>query len=196
MTSTQTKPDTDDTTPEEPETTPASPEVDQEAELRAFKRQVRIEALKAAQAMSWCDSGTNERLRKLGLREKGQGVPIRVRIEAVRETIIVVDAEDAEEARAILAEEPTLATFAQPVLKGWAVSTVESLPERDPDSPYVIGQGDDTLTPVHQAGDYSVPQCEKYNSRHGYCTLPHGHEHRWHAVGDGTSIIGAWQRTD
>lgn len=195
MTTTQIKPDTDDTTPE-PETTPASQEVDQEAELRAYKRKVRIEALKASQEMEWCDSGTNERLRKLGLREKGTGIPIRVRIEAVRETVIVIDAEDEEEARAILAEDPSVVTASQVILKGWVVTTAAPLPGRDPGQDYTIGDPDDTLQVIHQAGDYSTLMCEKYNSRHGYCTLPRGHDHRQHVVGNGTSIIGAWTRTD
>src|SRR5690348_17327745 len=102
MTSTIDQPTTDTTT--EPVCTTFTVgtltiEAATEAEaLRKYQRMVRAEALKAKDDMGWCESGTNERLRILGLRDIRAGIPMRVTVTATRTAYINVDADDDDEA--------------------------------------------------------------------------------------------------
>lgn len=72
---------------------------DAEAELIAYKKQVRDEAIRVAAQQSWCDTGLNETLRNLALPEKrNYDIPIRVQVEVIR-NVTVTGAESEEDAR-------------------------------------------------------------------------------------------------
>lgn len=173
----------------------------EEEKLAAFRRQLRAESLKAALDMNWCQSGTNERFQRLGLRLIGEGVGVRVKVTVEREMVLLADADTYEEAAAILATGDTsiLVQYGQKdFMPGWNTLKAELTGKVwDPTVTYKIGDADPTLNnpAVRKAltppGDY-LQACEKYNSRHGYCSLPKGHEGRQHIVGNGTVIHSLW----
>lgn len=80
------------------------------AEFEDFKRRVRDEALRAQRSQSWCDSGVNEALRRLGLPEKQEfRIPVTVTRPAPqpeRLTVTINDATSLEDAYRRLRENP------------------------------------------------------------------------------------------
>lgn len=210
MTATLNRPMT--TTIEHTEAAPAEPghqtftvgtltiEAADEAEaLRKYKRMVRAEALKAKEDMNWCDSGTNERLRILGLREVGSGVPMRVTVVATRTAYIAVDAEDEDEAKALVAEggDDILALATASIGRGWTVTSIAA-----PDGPLIdttkrrsVDDPDDTVAALHHQGEYppGLRTCDRAHDGY-YCTLPAGHEGPQHAAGNGRRIVHVWTR--
>lgn len=162
----------------------------EEEALRKYKRIVRAEALKAKDDMGWCESGTNERLLRLGLRERGAGVPMRVEITATRIAYLSIDADDKEEAVAQIAagdvDVKALATAS--IGGGWTVSTVAATAPEEGESTYLVG-APDTWTRS------TTRRCDTYGTRGYYCTLPRGHDGPVHAAGDGTTIIDVFPRT-
>lgn len=168
----------------------------EEEALRKYKRLVRAEGLKAQIDNDWCDSGTNERLARLGLRPKGEGITVRLRVVAERTAYMVLDVDTEEEADEALAsgEDPdVLALVTASVGRGWKALVAEKAPDRD--APYRVGDTDDTTTAVRVGSGVHVTSCETYSSTRGYCTRPPGHVaagDRQHAVGNGTSIIAVW----
>lgn len=169
----------------------------EEEALRKYKRLVRAEALKAQQENEWCDGGTNERLLRLGLRERGSGIPVRVRVVAERTAYITLDADTPEEADELLAsgEDPeVLELVTASVGRGWKAQVVEKASPREGE--YRVGDVDDTVTAERQAaGGAYIPMCEMYSSTYGYCTRQPGHVEagdRQHAIGNGQNIRYVW----
>lgn len=169
--------------------------VDEKAALKTYKRMVRAEGIKASHDMGWCESGTNERLARLGLRGRSEGYPVRVKVIAERVVYISLDADDAAEANEILAnqEEADLLNQATATVgRGWTAVRVEAL-DGVRTEPYVVGEPDDTTTGARQNGGPVMPACSTYHEGY-YCTMPRGHRGRQHASGNGMTIVYVWTR--
>jgi hypothetical protein len=168
--------------------------VDEEDALRQYKRLVRAEALKAKAEMSWCDSGTNDRLDNLGLRRVGQGVPMRVTVTATRTAWLAIDADDVDEAIEVIGDgvnEPII-RLANSMLggRGWTVNRVAADPLQRHDGDYAVGDEDRTVMAERAAGHTESASCGKYHSGY-YCTRQPDHEHN-HAAGDSRTIMAVW----
>jgi hypothetical protein len=169
--------------------------VDERQALKKYKRLVRAEGIKASQAMGWCESGTNERLARLGLRGRSEGFPVRVTVTAERVVYISLDADDATEAAEILAHETEADLLNQAtatVGRGWTAVRVEAL-EEIRTTPYQVGEPDDTTSGMRAQGIAAPASCSNYHEGY-YCTLPVGHRGRQHAAGNGNTITAVWTR--
>lgn len=172
---------------------------DEAEALRKYKRMVRAEALKAKVDQNWCDGGTNERLRTLGLREVGVGVPMRVNVTATRTAYLSIDAENADEAKALIAEsgEDVLAMATASIGRQWTVTAIDPIEGEliDTTKTRSVGDPDDTVSGLAHQGEHppGLINCETYHDGY-YCTLPRGHVGPQHAAGNGRTIREVWDR--
>jgi hypothetical protein len=171
---------------------------DETEALRKYQRMVRAEALKAKVDMDWCDSGTNERLRILGLREVGRGVPMRVTVTATRVAYINIDADDTDEAKQLVAEggPDVLSMATASIGRQWTVTGIaaDNAELIDTSKTRRVDDADDTVAALRQQGELvdGLASCEQYNRGSGYyCTMPAGHVGQ-HAAGNGRRIVSVW----
>lgn len=167
------------------------PADDPKAALRAEKRKVLDEAARLRREHSWCESGVNGVLEKLGLSgryyapvdvtfTKTMWVPVDGALDNADAVAMV--AEDTAHAMAKRAVENLLGRAYSEAVVGSAVVDRELEPENP-------AKGDWDFTGGGAASGHSI--CENYNGG-GYCTRRKGHTGR-HARGDGTVILQTWK---
>lgn len=174
-----------------------------QAEFDAFKQQVRAEALRVQREMSWCDSGLNETLSRLGLPQKTDvRVPVRLievprqpRVETV--SLLVPDAESAEHARTLLADREELTRRIRRAFGSyWEPELLQPAPTDGTGVP-VVGEerpaeGTWYATSAAPGGPN---QCRVVDEQTGvYCTRPLAHPADVHvAAGNSAGVLAVWE---
>lgn len=176
---------------------------DSNADLEAFKRQVREEALRVQKDQGWCDDGLNTTLRNLGLPEK-KNYEIRVRVTLEHITRVTVrDADSEEQAREqVFAEyQDDPARFVQSYYGRDYKYVSHDTPIPPNPNEAEVGDLDPTrderdaarLSGTTNPGGVTRYSCENWNdARSYYCSRPRNHGGAQHVSGDGTRVTAVW----
>lgn len=170
-----------------------------QAELAAFKSQVREEAIRVASEQGWCDSGLNRTLGRLGLPEKQQPRRVTVPIMVTSPVSVRVEIEGvASDAEALerIRREPELALSVARRMYGGHNSTIDLAPLPEPAAPREPGVAPAVGDPKPEYGEWHSPsadgrQCGQHDENGNWCTRDRNHTSP-HVASDSRRVLAVW----